>query len=82
MDDKDPWEKLSARLGPCDPSNPPEPEDPTDSPEWQVWIEGLAKHCRCRDNRPCDGLMAGGPCDELGDLGDELLEDADERLVD
>lgn len=42
-------------------------------------IEELAKLCRCQGNHsvPCDGLLAGGPCDELGQ--DEYEESEEEE---
>lgn len=46
-------------------------ETPQDDPEYQKMVEELAKQCTCQPQhlRPCDGLMAGGLCDEL-DLRD------------
>ena len=32
------------------------------------WIAEAAKHCRCANLwKPCEGVLAGGVCDELGD---------------
>jgi hypothetical protein len=44
------------------------PEDPYDTPEYQAFVEEMAKHCRCLplERRPCDGVLAGGPCDGFG----------------
>lgn len=39
-------------------------DDPTDDPAYQAWLADLATQCRCSD-KPCDGLMAGGLCDDL-----------------
>lgn len=41
------------------------------------WIEEAAKHCRCADLwKPCEGVLAGGVCDELeDDREDEWDED-------
>ena len=49
----------------------------TDDPSYQALVEELAKQCDCLPPhlRPCDGLLAGGPCDEL-DLREP--EDPDE----
>lgn len=39
-----------------------------DSPDYQAFVEDVAKYCRC-SHGPCDGVLAGGMCDEL-DLAD------------
>jgi hypothetical protein len=55
-------------------------EDITESPEYKEWLEKLAKECKCCpicSDKPCDGLMAGGFCDELC-FCDEHDEDLDE----
>jgi hypothetical protein len=40
--------------------------DMTESPEYQAWVESMAKHCRCRNGDvPCAGVLAGGLCDEM-----------------
>lgn len=62
----------------------PEP-DPFDSPEYQAFVESMAKHCRCSHGGPCAGVLAGGPCDEITDhpsAFDELddWDDADYDL--
>jgi len=41
--------------------------DMTDDPEYQAWVESMAQHCRCKDDRPCAGVLAGGLCDDLQD---------------
>ena len=34
---------------------------------YQKLVEDLAKECSCRlEDRPCDGLLAGGHCDSWG----------------
>ena len=38
------------------------------SPEEQEWLNKLAKECNCCEQccgKPCEGLMAGGFCDEM-----------------
>lgn len=45
--------------------------DMADDPEYQAWVESMAKHCRCRSSDvPCDGVLAGGLCDEIDDSAD------------
>jgi hypothetical protein len=43
-------------------------EDPYNTPAYAELCARLAKDCRCGcfecANRPCDGLLAGGMCDE------------------
>jgi len=41
--------------------------DMTDDPQYQAWVESMAKHCRCDHDRPCAGVLAGGLCDDLHD---------------
>lgn len=44
-------------------------------------IEEMMKHCRCCPccrNPPCDGVMAGGLCDEFGCEDDEYRDDREE----
>lgn len=40
------------------------PADMTDDPAYQAWVESMAKHCRCSHDCPCDGVLAGGLCDD------------------
>src|ERR1051325_5575556 len=54
---------------PSDAGLPPAPcsASPLDDPDYQAFVEEMAKLCRCTplSDRPCDGLLAGGPCDDL-----------------
>lgn len=43
----------------------PEPPDMLNDPEYQAWVESMAKHCRCKHDCPCAGVLAGGLCDNL-----------------
>lgn len=42
--------------------------------EYAAFVEAQAKHCRCSERlqRPCDGVLAGGLCD---DMQDDLCDD-------
>ena len=43
-------------------------EDPFQSEEYAKFVESMIPHCRCAANyRPCDGVLAGGLCDEMTD---------------
>jgi len=53
----------------------PEAPDMPDDPEYQAWVESMAKHCRCSNDCPCAGVLAGGLCD---DLQDDPLDEDDE----
>jgi hypothetical protein len=55
------------------------PEDPYDTPEYHAFVESTVPHCRCNppERRPCDGVLAGGLCDDMGN-GPEL-DDRDEE---
>ena len=56
--------------------------------EYDQLVEQLAKICTCTplSDRPCDGLLAGGLCDDLhfdgrqNELDDEPLSEPDEKL--
>lgn len=53
--------------------------DMTDDPEYQAWVESMAKHCRCRSSDvPCAGVLAGGLCDEIDDSADRWEYDDNE----
>lgn len=43
-------------------------QDPYDTPEYQAFVEEMAKHCQCLPPHrcPCDGVLAGGICDKAG----------------
>lgn len=49
-----------------------EEQNPYDTPEYQAFVEEMAKDCKCYplEVRPCDGLLAGGPCDRMGQDSD------------
>lgn len=38
-------------------------ENPYDTPEYQQFVASMVKHCRCEYDQPCEGVLAGGPCD-------------------
>lgn len=52
-----------------DPRGQPKPDgDPFDSPDYAAFVESMVPHCRCDSQyRPCDGILAGGVCDEMHD---------------
>ena len=50
-------------------------DDPYDTPEYEAFVESMAKHCRCTRNVPCDGVLAGGMCDEIIDDDDDWYEE-------
>ena len=45
--------------------------DLTRDPEYWRFVEGQRKYCRCSRNAPCDGVLAGGMCDDVQDDEDE-----------
>ena len=46
--------------------------DFTSDADYQKFVESMAHHCRCSNERPCAGVLAGGLCDDLqDDPGDE-----------
>lgn len=53
-------------------------ESPFDDPAHQKLVQEMATQCKCtpHSSRPCDGLLAGGMCDDLHlDEGPAWLED-------
>lgn len=46
---------------------------------YQQFVEESAKHCRCQAPHPCpcDGVLAGGICDEMTNEPDYTLDDLD-----
>ena len=57
-----------------------EPDQLADDPDYQLFLESMARFCHCDDGGPCDGVLAGGLCDEIHEEpndGDD--EWADER---
>jgi hypothetical protein len=59
----------------------PKDEDPFQSEEYQKFVESMVQYCHCEPigNRPCDGVLAGGPCDEMEDQRDEDYEDREDE---
>ena len=53
-------------------------EEMTRDPHYAAWIAELAKVCTCTppSERPCDGLLAGGLCDDrhTDERGDQFAE--------
>lgn len=43
------------------------PKEMTEDEEYQRFVESMVQHCRCAGCRPCDGVLAGGVCDDIQD---------------
>jgi hypothetical protein len=42
--------------------------DPFESPEYAAFVESMVPHCHCSpSHQPCDGVLAGGLCDNIRD---------------
>lgn len=51
--------------------------DDFDAEEYQRFVESMAENCQCRANNcPCDGVLAGGPCDMIQE--EEVHESCDD----
>lgn len=48
-----------------DPRVKPTDADPFQSADYQRFVESMVPHCRCSGDRPCDGVLAGGLCDDV-----------------
>lgn len=50
-----------------------------EEPEYQNMVEELASQCTCTGMcRPCDGLLAGGTCDDIHLDGDRDVDANDD----
>lgn len=59
-------------------NTPPKEEDPYESEEYQRFVESMVPHCHCAErHRPCDGVLAGGLCDNMQDDPDRNDEEDD-----
>lgn len=67
---------MAAEIVDNGPSDVTEAEEWLNSPEYQAFVETAAKHCRC-SHGPCDGVLAGGMCDELN-----LFDEDDDEWTD
>ena len=56
--------------------------DPFESEEYQRFVESMVPHCHCRaSNCPCDGVLAGGLCDNMtDDERESLFDDAEDGV--
>lgn len=51
----------------------------TNDDGYDKFVEEMSQHCRCCDsNRPCDGVLAGGICDNIQETDEEIFEEYDE----
>jgi hypothetical protein len=51
-----------------------------DDPEYQAFAESMLPHCRCKQNAPCDGVLAGGLCDDVQDDERATIFDSDDEI--
>lgn len=58
-------------------------EGPYESAEYQRFVEEMAKYCECLplERRPCDGVLAGGFCDRMGQEPEEEEEDLEHEYT-
>lgn len=40
--------------------------------EYQKFVESMLPHCKCEIDQPCDGVLAGGPCDRQKEHRDTM----------
>lgn len=45
--------------------------DPSESIQYEAFVESMLAFCHCSGCRPCDGVLAGGMCDNIQDDGRE-----------
>lgn len=51
---------------------------PYETREYQRFVQEMAKHCRCWRDGPCDGVLAGGPCDNVQPVDPDEDQEDDE----
>lgn len=53
------------------------------SEDYQRFLDSMIRYCHCspKFGGPCDGVLAGGLCDNLGNGPDEDAFDDDEDIV-
>lgn len=52
--------------------------DITEDEEYEKFVESMVPYCHCARNQPCDGVLAGGLCDNIQDdpgWGDDDIMD-------
>lgn len=55
-------------------------EDIFNSEEYAKFVQSMVPYCHCEGSRPCDGVLAGGPCDGWReDRDSDIEEDEEER---
>lgn len=56
--------------------------DPEDAEAYSAWIDSLTAQCTCEGvDRPCDGLLAGGLCDDLHLCSDDFAAALDSHTI-
>lgn len=50
-------------------------EEIFNSEEYAKFVESMVSYCHCAHDRPCDGVLAGGLCDNIHDERDDLCDD-------
>lgn len=56
--------------------------DPYQSVEYAKFVESMIPHCRCSHDRPCDGVLSGGLCDNIQREEDTTWRDTLEEEYD
>lgn len=51
-----------------------------DDEGYSAFVASMEKFCHCDYNCPCDGVLAGGPCDERREQVDEYDESDEDDL--
>ena len=52
--------------------DPNQEPDSYETTEYADFVESMLPHCHCARNRPCDGVLAGGMCDDIQDEDDDF----------
>jgi hypothetical protein len=47
--------------------DPDQESDLSESLQYAAFVESMVPFCYCAQNRPCDGVLAGGICDDVQD---------------
>lgn len=55
-------------------------DDITADLAYQAFVESMVPHCRCSRDCPCDGVLAGGLCDDIQEDERETIFDCEDAL--
>jgi hypothetical protein len=49
----------------------------SENPDYQEFVQSMVKFCHCEYDKPCDSVLAAGPCEKKKFSIDDLFDDDD-----